>query len=52
MGVPEAAMEEHIPPAGTRILLQARQKRIAASPDGCLLPRYARILKPGTYGSP
>ena len=29
----------------------AMEKRIAPSPSGCLLPRFARILKPGTYGS-
>ena len=27
------------------------EKRIAISPQACLLPRFARILKPGTYGS-
>ena len=30
----------------------AMEKRIAASLSGCLLPRCARILKPGTFGSP
>ena len=28
------------------------EKRIAAFSGACLLPRCARILKPGTYGSP
>jgi len=28
------------------------EERIAASLSYCLLPRFARILKPGTYGSP
>ena len=28
------------------------EKHIAAFSGACLLPRYARILKPGTYGSP
>ncbi len=28
------------------------KKHIAASAAGYLLPRFARILKPGTYGSP
>jgi len=30
----------------------AREERIAASRRGWLLPRCARILKPGTNGSP
>ena len=30
----------------------AMEERIAASSEICLLPRCARILKPGTYGSP
>jgi len=30
----------------------AMKERIASSLLECLLPRFARILKPGTYGSP